>query len=72
MRNRTAPPVQNHGSRIKLQQDNACHIAKVVQNELQVWKINNLPWPAIFPDLSPTEYIWDKVKHLQQQQVHPP
>ena len=40
-----------------MQQDNAClHVAKVVQNELQVRNIDTLPWPAISPDLAVTSW----------------
>lgn len=52
-----------------LQQDSAHpHVARVVHNELQVRNIDSLPTPATFPDLSPTEYVWDKLKGQPQQQ----
>ncbi|GFV03769.1 transposable element Tcb2 transposase [Trichonephila clavipes] len=40
------------------QQDNARpHTARVSQDCLHT--VTTLPWPALFPDLSPIEHIWD-------------
>ena len=55
------PVVQNHGPGILLQQDSAVLMfPESVQNELQVRNIDTLPWPAIYPDLSPAEHVWDE------------
>ena len=46
-----------------LQQDNARpHVALVVTNFLIQNNVNVLPWPAISPDLSPIEHIWDEMQ----------
>jgi hypothetical protein len=46
-----------------------CHVAR--QNFLNQNHIRVLPWPALSPDLSPIEYIWDelgrRVRHRQNQ-----
>ena len=40
-----------------LQQDNARpHVARVVTDFLGQQNVNTLPWPAVLPDLSPTEH----------------
>ena len=33
---------------------------------------DTMPRPAISPDLSPTERVWDELKHRLQQWLHPP
>ncbi|GBO06976.1 hypothetical protein AVEN_151745-1 [Araneus ventricosus] len=44
------------------QQDNARpHTARVAQDFLR--HVQTLPWPARAPDLSPTEQVWDQLKH---------
>ncbi|GFT06527.1 transposable element Tcb2 transposase [Trichonephila clavipes] len=42
------------------------HTARVSQNCLRT--ITSLPWPALSPDLSPIEHIWD---HLGWRVEHP-
>lgn len=43
-----------------LQQDNArCHSARLTTEFLQQANIEVLPWPALSPDLSPIEHLWD-------------
>ncbi|GFX44885.1 transposable element Tcb1 transposase [Trichonephila clavipes] len=49
------------------QQYNAqLHTARVSQSCLRT--VNTLPWPALFPNLSPIEHIWD---HLGRRGGHP-
>ena len=46
-----------------LQQDNARpHVARVVTDFLTQNNVNVLPWPAISPDLSPIEHVWDEMQ----------
>ena len=40
------------------QQDNAClHMAAAMQHALH--GVQQLPWPARSPDISPIEHVWD-------------
>ncbi|GFV27018.1 DDE_3 domain-containing protein [Trichonephila clavipes] len=42
-------------------QDNARpHTARVAQDFLR--QFQTLPWPTLFPDLSPVEHVWDQLK----------
>ena len=51
-----------------LQQDSAHpRVARVTHNELRVRNIDSLPTPAISPDLSPAEHVWDKLWSKPQQ-----
>lgn len=48
---------------ITFQQDNARpHVARVVQDFLAQQNVDVLQWPAISPDLSPIEHVWDEMK----------
>ena len=45
-----------------LQQDNArCHTARLCTDFLNRQNIPVLPWPALSPDLSPIEHLWDNL-----------
>ena len=66
------PFVQQHNA--TLQQDNARqHVALVVTDFLIQNNVNVLPWPALSPDLSPIEHVWDEIQRrlrgLQNQQL---
>lgn len=54
-------PFFNANRRISLlQQDNArCHTARITTDFLAEEHIEVLPWPALSPDLSPIEHLWD-------------
>ena len=44
------------------QQDNArCHVARICIDFLQQQNLALLPWPAVSPDLSPIEHLWDNL-----------
>ena len=55
------PFVQKHNA--TLQQDNARpHVALVVTDFLIQNNVNALPWPAMSPDSSPIEHVWDEMQ----------
>ena len=60
------PFVRQHA--VMLQHDNARpHVAPVVTDFLTQQNVNELPWPAVSPDLSPKEHAWDEMeRHLRQ------
>lgn len=67
------PFIQNHGNNVTLQQDNARpHVARVVQNFLQQQNVNLLDWPAVSPDLSPIEHLWDEMDRRLRRLPNPP
>jgi len=56
--------------RVYRRRDNArCHVARVCQDFFNQNYIRVLPWPALLPDLSPIEHLWDelviRVRHRQ-------
>ena len=55
------------------QHDNArCHVARVFQDFLNQNHIRILPWPALSPDLSPIEHLWDELgRHVRHRQIPP-
>ena len=45
------------------QQDNARpHVARVMLNFQTHNNVQTLPWPAVSPDLSPIEHLWDEME----------
>ena len=60
--------IQGHGRDITLQHDNARpHVARVVTDFLRQHNIPVLPWPAVSPDMSPIEHVWDEMgRRLRQ------
>ena len=47
---------------VTFQQDNARpHVARVVRDYLTQLNVDVLPWPAVSPDLSPIEHVWDEM-----------
>ena len=57
------PFLQAHGRNITFQQDNARpHVARVMLNFLTHNNVQTLPWPAVSPDLSPIEHLWDEME----------
>ena len=66
------PFLEQHGPGIILQQDNARpHTARIVRTFMEEEHVTLLPWPAVSPDLSPIEHVWDemerRVRALPQQ-----
>ncbi len=54
------PFIARHRNRHTFQQDNTrCHVARICNQFLAQNNINVLPWPALSPDLSPIEHLWD-------------
>jgi hypothetical protein len=62
------PFIQAQANNVTFQQDNA--ISRVVCDYLTQQNVDVLPWPAVSPDLSPIEHVWDEMErqlsHLQK------
>jgi len=55
------------GPRI-FQHDNArSYVARITREYLQAHNVNTLNWPALSPDLSPIEHIWDELGRCVRQ-----
>ncbi len=56
-----------------LQQDNAPpHTAGVTRRFLNQQNVNVLAWPALSPDMSPIEHVWDVLKTRIARRLNPP
>lgn len=67
------PFLNANGPGMILQQDNARpHVGRVVRDHFQQQQINVLPWPAVSPDLSPIEHIWDELERRLRRRQNPP
>ena len=65
--------IRNSQRNVILQQDNARpHTARVVSDYLWQQNVNVLPWPAMSPDLSPIEHVWDEMERRLRQEPNPP
>ena len=59
--------------RIILQQDNARPLtARIVRAFLVEEDVTLLPWPAVSPDLSPIEHVWDEMERRVRAQPQQP
>ena len=38
------------------------HVARICRQFLNRNNVNVLPWPAVSPDMNPTEHIWDYLR----------
>jgi hypothetical protein len=57
------PFIQAQTNNVTFQQDNARpHVARVVHDYLTQQNVDLLPWPAVSPDLSPIEHVWDEME----------
>ena len=57
------PFLAANGPGMVFQQDNAQpHIANVVKNHLQLHHVDVMPWPAISPDITPIEHVWEELE----------
>jgi hypothetical protein len=55
------------------QHDNIrCHVVCVCQDFLNQNHIRVLPWPALSPDLSPIEHLWDELGRRVCHRQNPP
>ncbi|KAJ8303830.1 hypothetical protein KUTeg_018623 [Tegillarca granosa] len=68
------PFIQGQQCNDTFQHDNARpHVARVAMDFLAQHNVNVLPWPAVSPDLSPIEHVWDEMErrlhHLPNQPV---
>jgi hypothetical protein len=55
------------------QHDNIrCHVVCVCQDFLNQNHIRVLPWPALSPDLSPIEHVWDELGRRVCHRQNPP
>ncbi|GFR58202.1 transposable element Tcb1 transposase [Elysia marginata] len=58
---------------IVFQQHNArAHTARYTQQFLEQSNVQVLPWPALSPDLNPSEYLWDYFQRRLDCQDHRP
>lgn len=67
------PFAQRAGRRFIFQDDNArAHRVRVVNDYLQRHHIVHMPWPAMSPDLSPIEHVWDMIgRRVRRRQRQP-
>ena len=48
------------------------HVARVCQDFLNKNNIRVIPWPALLPDLSPIENVWDELGRRARLSQNPP
>ena len=67
------PYVNNRRGNVVFQQDNARpHVAAATMQYLQQNNVQVLDWPAVSPDLSPIEHVWDLLdRRVRQRPVQP-
>ncbi|KAA5587389.1 hypothetical protein F3H15_36910 [Pseudomonas aeruginosa] len=61
------------GDHVLLMQDNArCHTARVTTVYLEEVGIATLDWPALSPDLTPIEHVWNEPKRKVRSRTSAP
>jgi hypothetical protein len=68
------PFIQAQANNVTFQQDNVRpHVARVVRDYLTQQNVDFLPCPAVSPDCSPIEHVWDemerRLRHLPNRPV---
>ena len=53
------PFLQRHGPAILMHDNVRPHVARICRQSLNRNTVNVLAWPAVSPDMNPTEHIWD-------------
>lgn len=67
------PFAKRQGKDFIFQDDNApAHRSRLVQDEWQGNNVRTLPWPAMSPDLSPIEPLWDMLRRQVRERRPPP
>ena len=57
------PFIQPQANNVTFQQDKARpHVPRVVRDYLTQQDVDLLPWPAVSPDRSPIEHVWDEME----------
>jgi len=66
-------PFINHRRDVIYQHDNARpHVARITIDFLRQHNVNLMEWPALSPDLSPIEHIWDELdRRLRRRHARP-
>jgi hypothetical protein len=57
------PFIHPQANNVTFQQDKARpHVPRIVRDYLTQQDVDLLPWPAVSPDRSPIEHVWDEME----------